>query len=114
NIWIAVSDDDIERVKQLVEADKTQVNAQDPNGYSPLHAAASWKRLELLKYLLENGGNVNIADADGDTPLHICEDKACAELLLEHGADPECKNSEGLTPVHTTLENEAIEVTELL
>ncbi|KAJ1942440.1 hypothetical protein EC988_006487, partial [Linderina pennispora] len=35
-------------------------------------------------------------------------------LLLEHGADPECKNSEGLTPVHTTLENEAIEVTELL
>ncbi|KAJ2478283.1 hypothetical protein IWW56_003824, partial [Coemansia sp. RSA 2131] len=57
---------------------------------------------------------VNIVDSDGDTPLHICEDKECAELLLAHGADPAKKNYEGLTPVHTTLENEATEVTELL
>ncbi|KAI8325551.1 ankyrin [Martensiomyces pterosporus] len=114
NIWIAVSDDDIDRVKSIISADKTQANAQDENGYSPLHAASSWKRLDIMKYLLENGADVNIKDADGDTPLHICEDKECATVLLEHGADPEAKNDEGRTPVHTTLENEAAEVTQLL
>ncbi|KAJ1960988.1 hypothetical protein GGI12_003503 [Dipsacomyces acuminosporus] len=114
NIWIAVSDDDIDRVKEIVEADKTQVNTQDENGYSPLHAASSWKRVELIKYLLDNGADVNTKDADGDTPLHICEDKECAAILLEHGADPEAKNDEGHTPVVTTLENDASEVTQLL
>ncbi|KAI9479256.1 hypothetical protein LPJ78_002676 [Coemansia sp. RSA 989] len=114
NIWTAASEGDIERVKELVGSDRKLVNAKDPNGYTPLHAAASWKHLQLLKYLLDNGGDVNIVDSDGDTPLHICEDKQCAELLLKHGADMERKNKEGLTPVHTTLENEATEVTELL
>ncbi|KAJ2356233.1 hypothetical protein IWW50_002837 [Coemansia erecta] len=114
NIWTAASEGDLARVKQLVEKDKSKVNEKDENGYTPLHAAASWKHLQLLQYLLDNGGDVDIVDSDGDTPLHICEDIKCAELLLARGADPEKKNHEGLTPVHTTFENEATEVTELL
>ncbi|KAJ2559732.1 hypothetical protein EV175_000198 [Coemansia sp. RSA 1933] len=114
NIWIAASDGDLDRVKEIISADAQQVNAKDENGYTPLHAAASWKHIELLKYLIANGGNVNIVDADGDTPLHICEDVACAQTLLDNGADPSTENHEGLTPVHTTLENEATQVTQLL
>ncbi|KAJ1827444.1 hypothetical protein LPJ56_001658 [Coemansia sp. RSA 2599] len=114
NIWTAASDGNLARVQELVEKDKALVNAKDQNGYSPMHAASSWSHLHVLKYLIENGGDVNIIDPDGDTPLHICEDKACATLLLEHGADPSIENLEGLTPVHTTLENEATEVTEML
>ncbi|KAJ2591862.1 hypothetical protein H4R99_006602 [Coemansia sp. RSA 1722] len=114
NIWIAASDGNLARVQELVEKDKAIVNAKDQNGYSPMHAASSWSHLHVLKYLIENGGDVNITDPDGDTPLHICEDKECAALLLEHGADPSIENHEGLSPVHTTLENEATEVTEML
>ncbi|KAJ1729302.1 hypothetical protein LPJ61_003593 [Coemansia biformis] len=114
NIWCAASDGDLARVRALVEGDSAMANASDENGYTPLHAAASWKHLQVLRYLLDNGGSVNIVDADGDTPLHICEDRECAALLLSRGADPEKRNHEGLTPVHTTLENEATEVTELL
>ncbi|KAJ1796759.1 hypothetical protein LPJ59_003548 [Coemansia sp. RSA 2399] len=114
NIWIAASDGDLDRVKEIVKGDKQQVNAKDENGYTPLHAAASWKHIDLLKYLIANGGNVNIVDADGDTPLHICEDVECAQILLDNGADPNIENHEGLTPVHTTLENEATDVTKLL
>ncbi len=36
------------------------VNAQDENGYSCLHAAASYGHLDLLRYLVQRGGNVNI------------------------------------------------------
>jgi uncharacterized protein len=35
NIWIAASDGDIERVKQLME-EGMSCNAQDESGYSPL------------------------------------------------------------------------------
>ncbi|PIA16311.1 ankyrin, partial [Coemansia reversa NRRL 1564] len=111
NIWTAASEGDFSRVQQLVEEDKSAVNAKDENGYTPLHAAASWKHIEILQYLIRNGGDVNIVDSDGDTPLHICEDRECAALLLSQGADPNTRNHEGLTPVHTTLENEATEVT---
>ncbi|KAJ2322076.1 hypothetical protein GGI00_005970 [Coemansia sp. RSA 2681] len=114
NIWTATGDGDLARVEQLVEADKTLVNAKDQNGYTPLHAAASWKHPKILEFLIMNGGDVNITDIDGDTPLHICEDRACAQLLLDHGASAEAENDEGLSPVQTTLENEATEVTELL
>ncbi|KAJ2787194.1 hypothetical protein GGI15_000914 [Coemansia interrupta] len=114
NIWTAASDGDIDRVRALIEESKDLVNAKDQNGYTPMHAAASWRHIELLKLLVSSGGDVNIKDTDGDTPLHICEDKECALFLLDHGADPKAENDEGLTPVHTTLENEATEVTELL
>ncbi|KAJ2504021.1 hypothetical protein GGI11_007515 [Coemansia sp. RSA 2049] len=114
NIWIAASDGDLARVKEIVGGDRTQVNAKDENGYTPLHAASSWKHADLLRYLITSGGDVNIVDSDGDTPLHICEDVECAQILLDHGADPGAENHEGLTPVHTTLENEATEVTALL
>ncbi|KAJ2020709.1 hypothetical protein GGI13_005081 [Coemansia sp. RSA 455] len=114
NIWTATGDGDMARVEQLVEADRTLVNAKDENGYTPLHAAASWKQPKLLEFLIKNGGDVNITDNDGDTPLHICEDLECAQLLLDNGANPEAENDEGLSPVHTTLENEATEVTELI
>ncbi|KAJ1860940.1 hypothetical protein LPJ73_001180 [Coemansia sp. RSA 2703] len=114
NIWTAASDGDIDRVRALIEENKELVNAKDQNGYTPMHAASSWKHIELLKLLVSSGGDVNIRDTDGDTPLHICEDKECALFLLDHGADPKAENDEGLTPVHTTLENEATEVTELL
>ncbi|KAJ2698788.1 hypothetical protein H4R19_005569, partial [Coemansia spiralis] len=114
NIWCAASDGDLDRVRALVERDGSAVNRGDENGYSPLHAAASWKHLHVLQFLLDNGGDVGVVDADGDTPLHVCEDRTCAALLLERGADATKQNREGLTPVHTTLENEATEVTELL
>lgn len=35
NIWIAASDGDIDRVKQLI-SEGVSVNAQDETGYSPM------------------------------------------------------------------------------
>lgn len=36
------------------------MNAQDEHGYSCMHAAASYGHVELLQYLVQSGGNVNI------------------------------------------------------
>lgn len=46
-----------------------------------------------------------IRDSDGDTPLHACEDPACAVALLVAGADLEALNAEGWTPMAVAWED---------
>ena len=47
-------------MREFLEEGGMDVNAQDENGYSCLHAAASYGHLDLLRYLVQRGGNVNI------------------------------------------------------
>ncbi|OLY85569.1 Ankyrin repeat-containing protein [Smittium mucronatum] len=116
NIWLAISESDIGRVKEFVDNKTFSVDSQDDYGYSPLHAAASWKNPEIVEYLLEKGANVAITDNDGDTPLHTCEDIECALLLLKAGADPKVQNKSGINKkrmdlaIESVMENEEYSV----
>lgn len=97
NIWTLCADDDRSKIEQLLNKG-TSPNAKDANGYTPLHAAASYAHIELLKLLVLKGGDVNVQDSDGDTPLHHVEDVATAKVLVEElGADYKIRNSEGQT-----------------
>jgi hypothetical protein len=61
------------------------------------HAASSYRCLNIVQWLLCQGANPNIRDADGDTPLMACEDPACADALLAAGADIDAVNNDGAT-----------------
>lgn len=41
------------------------------------------------------GGDVNLRDNDGDTPLLVCEHPTVLELLEQYGADIHARNREG-------------------
>jgi hypothetical protein len=43
------------------------------------------------------GGDVNLADNDGDTPLYTVEDTETAQFLLDHGALLSHTNHEGIS-----------------
>mgnify|MGYP000648657340 CR=1 FL=1 len=92
NIWIAASDGDMNRVVELLESG-VDVNAQDEQGYSPLHAAVSYGHKDLIELLLQRGGNLSLGDTEGDVPLLVCEEPDVLELLLKHGASLEVKNA---------------------
>lgn len=98
NIWIAAADGKLDEVRKLIESGGFTANSADPNGFTPIHAAASYGHKDLLNYLLTTcNGNVNIQDSDGDTPLHHTEDLAIAEYLIKFfGADYKIKNNDGL------------------
>lgn len=99
NIWVAASDNNIEAVKKFIENGQTP-NDKDPNGYTCMHAAASYGHCELLDYLVSVGGNVNITDEEGDTPLHVIEDvKTAKHLVNELKADWRIKNEDDQTPL---------------
>lgn len=50
----------MEGVREFLEEGGMDVNAQDEHGYSCMHAAASYGHLDLLAFLVQRGGNVNI------------------------------------------------------
>lgn len=97
NIWVAAADNKIDLVKSLIESGKYTPNSADPNGFTPIHAAASYGNIELLRYLLNNDGNPNIQDSDGDTPLHHCENLDVIKILIkEFNANYRIKNNDNL------------------
>ncbi|EGG12844.1 uncharacterized protein MELLADRAFT_101421 [Melampsora larici-populina 98AG31] len=112
NIWVAASDGDLERVKELVESGISPMIA-DENTYTPLHAAVSWNHHSILNYLISKGGNINITDEDGDTPLFSVEDLETAKYVIELGGNPFHRNTSGLTAAEH-LEEEYPEISQYL
>lgn len=69
----------------------------DENGQSFVHHAVKCKQLNILKYLLKNGENVNLQDKVGKTPLfYTCskrhEDGQTTKILFSYGANPEIRD----------------------
>uniref|UniRef100_A0ABD2W7F8 Uncharacterized protein n=1 Tax=Trichogramma kaykai TaxID=54128 RepID=A0ABD2W7F8_9HYME len=89
------------------------VNHQDRHGRTPLLLALSRGRCEVFEFLLKNGANPHLADADGRTALHIIAargDEHCAHKLLRlsfyNGFCPlwvDARDKFGNTPLHLAL-----------
>ncbi|KAF5377337.1 hypothetical protein D9757_008020 [Collybiopsis confluens] len=45
------------------------------------------------------GGDVNVTDSDGDSPLYTVENLETAQYLVEHGASIDRVNGEGISPI---------------
>jgi len=53
--------------------------------------------LSFHRIIILLGGDVNITDSDGDTPLYTVENIETARFLVEHGAIVARQNSEGVS-----------------
>ena len=74
---------------------KTDINAQDWMGRTPLHRSVMEGDLSLTKELLENGAVVSLQDLRGDSPLHKAveiNNLQIVELLLKHDAQVNLRN----------------------
>lgn len=79
--------------------------------------ASEYGHIELVKFLLESGADLNMVDDDGWTPLHYASRHGnfeIIELLLDLGADINIKNEKGYTALHYAIINEDIEIVDLL
>jgi ankyrin repeat protein len=74
--------------------------ARDPPGWTPLIYAATGGKMPVVRYLLEQGANVNAASPNGTTALMMAirEHRIdVADLLLSRGADVNRRNDAGMT-----------------
>ena len=106
---------DSERVQLLVEEgeDKNKIRF----GYTPLYAASQNNHLHVVKYLVEQGADMEKCDDDGWTPLTTASFEGhlgVISYLLEQGANRDTVNKRGNTPLHLAAGEGHLEVTKLL
>jgi len=92
---------DAQTVRKLI-AQKSDVNAPQPDGATAIQWASYSNNLELADLLIASGANVKAANRDGATPLYLAANNGSApmiEKLLKAGADPNEKNPHGETPL---------------
>jgi len=93
-VFLAASDNNLEQLKQYVKCG-ADVNGKDENGITLLHISSKNGSLEISKFLISNGADVNIkADNDDSTPLHgaaMAGKKELVRLLLDNGAEVNAK-----------------------
>ena len=73
--------------------------------------------MELVKYLTEQGADVNPKNITESTPLHIAVESGSLEIvkqLVEHGADVNHKNIRKFTPLHTAVISDSPEIVKYL
>ncbi|CAB0030422.1 unnamed protein product [Trichogramma brassicae] len=101
-----------------------RVNAQDNYGNTPLHSALLYNHKNLIKVLLENGADPDIANEEKSTALHIiCQKKYSNDSMnlffkiiddIQHTVHVNARDTLGNTPLHLALERENKNVAELL
>lgn len=78
------------------------VDTLDSAGNAPLVSAASRNQLIVAKYIVENGGDVNIVDGDGYTALLSATKNAhteTSEWLISQDANVNVEDKDGRTPL---------------
>ncbi|MBM7620041.1 DNA helicase-2/ATP-dependent DNA helicase PcrA [Bacillus tianshenii] len=80
---------DIKSVKEYVKSGG-DLNAQNDYGATGLTFAVIYKKLDVIKYLLECGANPRIANNKGNTPIKLAISKNLEEIieLFERYLDP--------------------------
>jgi Ankyrin repeats (many copies) len=82
DIFEACRDGDLERVEEMVMKDLSVVNARDKDRWTPLHVVCVYGQLEIAKFLVSKGADMNANEEFGRTPLHF----ACMNAPLYHAS----------------------------
>lgn len=119
NIFEAAMNGNTEDVKDLLAGDKSLLNAHSTDGWTALHLAAHFGRVETMAYLIEQGADVNIRSNNSlnNNPLHAAaasRHTAACELLLQNGADINAQQHGGYTALHATAQHGDEELAQIL
>ena len=75
------------------------------------------QNVPLIRALINAGADVNVTDADGDTPLMLsamASKKETIRLLLDKGADINARTSEGTTALYCAVPNMDVSIPQIL
>ena len=101
-LYYAASCGFLELVEHLTLKNPQYASATAGEWGTPLHSASLEGHLQVVRYLLRHGVNVNSRNSADDTPLLLASWKghlAVVQCLLEHGADMNLLDYENATPL---------------
>jgi ankyrin repeat protein len=97
---------DKKALKKLIK--KHGVDAYDGDKRTILINSVAKGNVEIVKFALDYGANVNFQDSSGYTSLHFCALNKYSELtdlLLANGADVNIRDEHGNPPIWTAIFN---------
>lgn len=85
---LAAQSGDVDTLAQEISKKKDLINAKDSNGWQPIHEGARGGHLDVVKYLVENGADINAqTHSKGGTALwwakHQLDDEHPVVTFLE-------------------------------
>ena len=107
-------------VARLLKENPKLVNERSHDGWTPLHLAAFFGRLELVKILLDAGAPMMAISNNNEANLPINAAAAgrrndVVRLLVERGCPPDARASDqGYTALHLAANNGDVELIEFL
>jgi ankyrin repeat protein len=108
---------DLARVRAIVTENPGAARLPDETGRTPLHWACRGVHVDVVRFLVETGVDVNARDGALVTPLHSVSSRGhleAARILLDAGARPHAAMSDGSTPLHLAAANGHQELAALL
>jgi ankyrin repeat protein len=114
-LYSAIRANDLRQIKALLD-EGVSVNAEGPDGITPLMAAAETGSLEAMKMLIDRRADVNAKNTFGSTALMLSvTDAKKVRLLLDHGADVNVAARSGRTAlIVASFANPSAEVVRML
>ncbi len=118
NIFNVAKDGNITEIKQAL-SDGMDINSTWKNdaNQSMLFYAAAYNHLELVKFLVENGININAVDKYGNTALHQAARKGflpIVKYLVGNGGNVNHQNEKKVTPFNEAIYYNHLECAEYL
>lgn len=113
NIFTASQRGEVENIRDLIQSGRASASDRDPSNVTPLHWAAINARVEVCRYLLQQGAVVNALGGDlMGTPMQWAAVKGyvpVVQLLIECGADPNIVNLQGYNTLHLVTHSHSAE-----
>ena len=107
----AVESGNIGQVKELIESNSDLLESKNNGGNTPLLLAALNGQIELFRYLLDKGANINAINNRGSSILNLAAYNGQIEMMdiiLELGFDIDFTSITGFTPlIHATFMGQA-------
>lgn len=92
---------------RMIQSDRRWMERTDDLSQTPLHIAAGRGYADVVKWLVENGADVNAIAYNGFTPLHLTSDSEIVKTILKHSPNLDIRATDG-TPLQRAIRNSAV------